>query len=67
MAEQKRVMTRIHDRKLDRQIAKNRMKEEGLKNVCKHSYSQGMSLNGKKGDIIRHDSYFAEHWREYAY
>ena len=65
MAEE-RVMTRVHTRKLDRQIAKNRMKAAGVKDACKHSYTQGMTLGGKRGETFRHDSFFAEHWREYA-
>ena len=47
------VIPRIHTRKLDRSVAKARMKQEGTTQICKH----------KKGQ----SSYFAENWRGYAY
>lgn len=47
------VIPRIHTRKLDRGIARKRMKEMGLVQVVKHKPGQ--------------TSWFASHWREYAY
>lgn len=50
-------------RKQKRYIAKQKMKEEGKKQFCKHSYT-GI----KRGNFTiqnRNPSYFAEHWREY--
>lgn len=44
---------RIHTRKIDRAVAKRRMKSAGLHQICKHS----------KGD--KHGSYFALHWDEF--
>lgn len=47
------IIPRIHDRKIDRGIARRRMKEKGLVKVAKHKPGQR--------------SWFASHWREYAY
>ena len=46
-------------------IAKLRMKKEGVKRACHHSYS---SIDNGKGfrSITRNSSYFSQHWREYA-
>lgn len=62
----KRVPTRVHTRELDRKIARNNMKKLGLHQVAKHSYTHGMTLSGKQGETIRHDSFFAEKWHKYA-
>lgn len=46
-----------------RYIAKQKMKEEGKTQICKHSY-----ISVKKGNFItqnKEPSYFAKHWREY--
>ena len=51
-------------REQKRYIAKQKMKEEGKKNVCKHSY-----VSIKKGNFVMQNkvpSYFSEHWREYT-
>lgn len=63
----KRVPTRLHTRKLDRAIARNRMKEAGISSPAKHDLIQTYNINGKKGEITRTNSFFAEHWKEYAY
>lgn len=47
------VYERIHTRKIDREVARRRMKAKGLRQFCKHA----------KGD--RHGSYFSMHWDEY--
>ena len=47
------VYERIHTRKIDREVARRRMKAKGLTQFCKHA----------RGD--KHGSYFAEHWDEY--
>ena len=55
MAKKKKVtfIPRIHDRKIDREIARRRMKAKGMTRICSHGKGQS--------------SYFSEHWREYAY
>ena len=63
--EQKRVPTRVHTRKLDRAIARENMKKAGISQVAKHDLRQAYTLNGKRGETIRTDSYFAQHWRDY--
>lgn len=60
------VPTRVHDRKIDRAVAKARMKKEGIQHPCKHDHVQGLTVSGKHGEISIVDSYFAKHWREYV-
>ena len=50
--EVKRVMTRVHDRKIDRSVAHAMMKKAGLVRVNDHRTGR---------------SFFAEHWREANY
>ena len=48
-----RIPTRVHTRKLDRNVARERMKRAGLRQINKH-----------KDDFGRqYPSYFAENWR----
>jgi hypothetical protein len=63
----KRVLTKVENRKINRRIAKKNMLDAGMTKICKHSYTQGLTINGKKGQIFVSPSYFAEHWREYIY
>lgn len=67
MRKETRVHETIRTRKINRRIAKNRMKNMGMTKIYKHSYTQGLTLNGKNGQISVSPSYFAEHWREYVY
>ena len=63
MAKKKKEYTlipRIHDRKIDREIARRRMKEKGMRRICSHGYN-------RTAYQARLTSYFANHWREYAY
>ena len=55
MAQQKTktLYHRIHTRKLDRGVAKVKMKKAGMTQIC------------KKGRGNKHDSYFALHWDEF--
>lgn len=63
---QRRVLTRVHTRKLDRGIAKDQMKRKGIQRISKHDHVRGYTISGKQGQISRVDSYFAGHWREYC-
>ena len=54
-----------YSRKQKRAIAKRKMKEEGKKNFCKHSYSSLVYM-GKTIGQTRESSFFADHWREYV-
>ena len=47
----KRVSTRVHSRKIDRLVAKNNMRKAGI-----YRFTHGG----------RHNSFFANHWREYT-
>lgn len=51
-------------REQKRYVAKEKMKAEGKRNFCKHSYST--LTKGRFQTVTRNPSYFAEHWREYA-
>lgn len=53
------------DKKLDREIAKQNMKDLGIVRICKGQKS-GRN-NGHSQSIRRSDSKFAQHWREYVY
>ena len=53
MKREKRAHEVIHTRKIDRRIAKNNMKNDGMVQFCNHDYVRGIR------------SYFAEHWKEY--
>ena len=64
--EQKRVATRVHTRRLDRATARANMKKAGISQVAKHDLRQSYTLNGKRGEIIRTDSYFAKNWRDFV-
>lgn len=48
----KRVMTRVHDRKIDRAVAHAMMKKAGIVRPNDHKHGR---------------SFFAEHWREAQY
>jgi len=53
----------MNNRSLARQVAKARMKKEGLTRVC----AKG-NRNGKNDRTInKHCSWFAAHWKDYAY
>ena len=57
-----RVPTRVHTRKLDRNVARERMKKAGIKHMNK-TYPQSYTDPFGCQYIIRNDSYFAENWR----
>ena len=66
---QKRVHTRIHTRKIDRSVAKNKMKSVGMCGICKQDYSTRSPRATKKNRPIEenhHRSYFSNHWREFV-
>jgi len=54
-------------REQKRYIAKRKMKEAGIKNACKHSYTANVHpiTNVTMGNT-RHSSYFTDHWKEYT-
>ena len=57
-----RVPTRVHTRKLDRNVARERMKRNGIKHINKTYPQQYTDAYGCQY-IVRNDSYFAENWR----
>lgn len=57
-----RVPTRVHTRKLDRNVARERMKKAGIKHINK-TYPQMFTNAFGVQYIVRNDSYFAENWR----
>lgn len=52
-------------KKLDRQIAKNNMKDAGITQICKGN--KAGRNNGKSEQIRKSDSKFATYWKEYVY
>ena len=60
-----RVPTRVHTRKLDRNVARERMKKEGVKRFNK-TYPQMYTNPFGCQYIISDPSYFADNWRMYA-
>lgn len=50
------IHERIHTRKIDRMVAKNRMKKSGLKRIAHHDRK-----NNKKSDSI-----YSSEWRKYT-
>lgn len=62
------IHERVKNRKLDRMVAKNRMKKSGLKKITKQGRSNLRSGIGK--GILeankRGDSTFSSKWREYT-
>lgn len=57
-----RVPTRAHTRKLDRNVARERMKKAGIRQINKTYPSEFVNPFGCRY-IVRNDSYFAENWR----
>ena len=57
-----RIPTRVHTRKLDRNVARARMKRNGIKHMNK-TYPQSFTSPFGGQNIIRDRSYFAENWR----
>lgn len=55
-----RTPTRVHTRQIDRAIARQQMKNIGMRRVAKHSYY------GNLWERVRTGSYFSEHWHEYC-
>lgn len=53
-------------RSMRRARARKNMQTMGNRKFCKHSYSQGMQLNGKPGDKMKDPSYFSEKWRDFV-
>lgn len=54
----------IVTRKQARHIAKKRMREDGKRNINRHSYSTYSSETGKTYTTYN-SSYFADNWRDY--
>ena len=48
-------------RSMARERAKENMRKKGMRQFCKHDYSQNY-----KGMTIRIGSYFSENWRKYT-
>lgn len=65
----KRVSTRIHTRKIDRMVAKNKMKASGRVHITSRKRNRyGTKKDRTHGSQAtnQHYSYFAQHWREWA-
>lgn len=54
----------IVTRRQARHIAKKRMREDGKRNINRHSYSTYSSETGKTYTTYN-SSYFADNWRDY--
>lgn len=50
-------------RSMKRSIAKRQMREAGMSKVLKHGSYQMPGIAGKRGNLARTNSYFAENWR----
>ena len=56
----------IVTRRQARYIAKRKMKEAGLKNINRHSYSTYSIPNTKRTYTVYNPSYFSEKWRSFV-
>lgn len=56
----------IVTRRQARYIAKRRMKEKGIKNMNRHSYSTYTSPETNQTYTVYNPSYFAENWRDFV-
>lgn len=56
----------IVTRRQARYIAKRKMKEAGLKNINRHSYSTYSVPNTKRTYTVYNPSYFSENWRKFV-
>ena len=54
----------IVTRRQSRYIAKRRMRQNGKKNINRHSYSTYSVPGTKKTYTVYNPSYFAENWRD---
>lgn len=66
---QKRVSTKVHTRKIDRSVAKNKMKMSGMCGVCKNDNGTRSPRATKKNRLVKegeHRSYFSNHWKEFS-
>lgn len=57
-----RIPTRVHTRKLDRNVARERMKHAGIRHMNKTHPQEFVNAFGCRY-IVRDRSYFAENWR----
>lgn len=57
--------TRVHTRKLDRSVARARMKLSNVRQINKSDVRQMVDAFGRRY-IEKNPSYFAENWREFA-
>lgn len=65
----KRVSTRIHTRKIDRLVARNKMRASGRRNVTSKEHNRYKTKKNKTfGREVKRDpqSYFAKNWRVWA-
>ena len=56
----------IVTRRQARYIAKRKMKEDGKKNINRHSYSTYSVPGTKKTYTVYNSSYFSENWRDFV-
>lgn len=56
----------IVTRRQARYIAKRRMKEKGIKNINRHSYSTYTSPETNQTYTVYNPSYFAKNWRDFV-
>ena len=62
------VAKRVHTRKLDRMVARNEMRRQGLSKVTDRKHNRWHTKKDKNhGRECKRDpqSYFAQHWREW--
>ena len=60
-----RIPTRVHTRKLDRNVARERMKRAGIRHMNKTYPQEFVNAFGCRY-IVRDRSYFAENWVQTA-
>ena len=61
-----RKATQIHTRKIDRAVARQRMKEEGIVHMNRSKRSTYVTTSGAVMHKVE-PSYFAKNWRAYSY
>lgn len=61
---QKRKAVRVHNRKIDRAVAMNRMKKAGCVKIAHKNGSGHVGRGNNKRRFV--DSFFSKYWRQYA-
>ena len=64
----KQINVRVHTRKLDRKVARNRMEWSGRTGITENKRNRyGTKKHPTHGGMVKndHESYFSQHWREW--